>query len=623
MDLTKLFELIEKEKANLNNIINIQNKEIEFFEEVISNNNFSSIKGLISINCPKVMAAYLCTISNELGIEQIYNLIIKTKILINTDSESIRKLSFECLDLLKDNSNDILTKISKKHIKKMLDQLDIDNYDFEAASKLDDIYDDSFIKATALFTSINDLKENYFNIRDDFDDFKNTELIGIRVSSKKKEEILKEQLDYNYNISNISQELSKISSYYQKIRREDNNSKKRARKSIANYTNLVKVLNSLSNNKLLDKYIINNILNLIDNEEIQKEFLYQLNIEHQKYFETLNTKYQKLSQNSKISIQVLFKKYEIDFNKLPKDLKNKILKLKVEELEPLLKSIKELGITSYEMICYVLYNSNIEVINNYINLIIDGIITKKFILDHLELLSINSEQKSNYNNTIEKLKLFQSNGINCRIFINDLNIYLVEYKKLLYNINTLKQYNLLVGINKLNSFELLKDNNLENKIDLFLELGYERILEDNLLLLNFEINKIKKLYILKNMGLLPNNINDLINIMNNSSFLDCIQDVDNYIFNIVDYRINNSIITNKKIDLNKYFSFNDNTRVIELNGIILSKNRIKRNILKLEDTNLSEYNKTIYSLIYGSILSEEEYNSIISNLNSIGKRPVK
>ena len=111
--------------------------------------------------------------------------------------------------------------------------------------------------------------------------------------------------------------------------------------------------------------------------------------------------------------------------------------------------------------------------------------------------------------------------------------------------------------------------------------------------------------------------------MNNENFLDCIQDIDSYIFNIVDYRINPNIIDNKIINFSKYFTFENDNRTIEINGVILSKNRIKRNILKLEDANLLEYNKTIYSLIYGSILSEEEYNSITYNLNSIGKRPVK
>ena len=79
----------------------------------------------------------------------------------------------------------------------------------------------------------------------------------------------------------------------------------------------------------------------------------------------------------------------------------------------------------------------------------------------------------------------------------------------------------------------------------------------------------------------------------------------------------------KEIDLNKYFSFDNNKRVVEINGVILSQNRIKRNILKLENSNLSDYDKAIYSLIYGSILTEEEYANITSNSKDITKNITK
>ena len=64
--------------------------------------------------------------------------------------------------------------------------------------------------------------------------------------------------------------------------------------------------------------------------------------------------------------------------------------------------IKNLGITSYDMICYVLENSNSLVISNFINWIKDGIFTLDFILDNREFLSINVGV-NNYTSLVKRL----------------------------------------------------------------------------------------------------------------------------------------------------------------------------------------------------------------------------
>lgn len=50
----------------------------------------------------------------------------------------------------------------------------------------------------------------------------------------------------------------------------------------------------------------------------------------------------------------------------------------------------------------------------------------------------------------------------------------------------------------------------------------------------------------------------------------------------------NNLINDKELDTNKYFIFDNNSRVIEINSGILSKNRIKRNIKKIKNINLDE-----------------------------------
>ena len=97
------------------------------------------------------------------------------------------------------------------------------------------------------------------------------------------------------------------------------------------------------------------------------------------------------------------------------------------------------------------------------------------------------------------------------------------------NLDILKLYKLLDGINKLDSFEIFKCNELYSRIDLLLELGYEKLLESNVGLLNADISDIKKLYILKSLGMLPSDMNEVVNILSNKEFLSYVDD--SYLFN--------------------------------------------------------------------------------------------
>lgn len=619
MNFERIFELITKEQKKIEIIIKEENTELDFYEEIVLNNNFSNLQGLLSLDYLKIMTAYLYTDSRQINYTTIYELLKKNQDLINPKEDALRIALFNYFTDKTNNKKTILMKTKTKAIEYMLKKLSYDKFDFETTAQLFNTYGDKFTRAITVFTWLNQLKKDYDNSSDKLEEEKKDFIEG-RASEKKKSEFLKEVIDLNYDLNIFYKELLTITNHYEKISNEDKLIKKKARKSLANYANLINKLKQLNPKNLLDKNFINSIINYIDNEEILKEFLIQINIEYKKYFDELNIEFSKLSQDNQIIITSLLKEYELDINKIPPNLKKKLFKFEKEKLELFLKLIKELGITEFDIICFVLEHSDCEILKNYIDWIKDGVLTLDFLIKNKEFLSMNKDMKNNYNSLLEKIMLFKKVGINYRIFINDLDIYLVDSQKILYNISELKQYNLIIGINKLNSFELLKEDNLESKIDLFLELGYEKILEENIQLLNVNMIKIKKLYILKNLGLLPVDMKNLMNILENKNFLDYIDDIDSYIFNIVNYRIDPNLLKDKELDINKYFLFDDNSRVIDINGIFLSKNRIKRNILKLESINLSEQDKMIYSFVYGSILSEEEYNTVISNLSNIDKK---
>lgn len=621
MELKKLLNLIEIEKQKIKDLLSTENKELEFFDDVITKNSFNNIKNLLNIDYSKLMTAYLCTLSNKLTHEEIYDLVNDCITLTKPENEELLKKIGALLEIESEPNKKLTDQITIKILKKELENENQYN-SFEAFQKLVQTYEysEDFAKIFAIIRCLIEIKEDYFINKQDIEDFKNTGLVGIRMSSKDKRNMNEEMLKDKYKINEVIKELSIIDTYYDNLRTKDKNTKRTLRKSLANYTKLSTLLQGLTEQKILNKTTIEEILNLIDNEEILKEFMLQITIEHNKIFKSLNTEYQTLSQDNKIAIQSVLNKYKIDFNTLPTNLKNKLLATNIDELEYFLTLINQLGIQDYNTTCFILENSNCEVLLDIINRIKDGILDVNFVVNNINILSINEEHKNNYNSFLEKINLFVNEKINPHLFLKDLNIYLTDYNQLAYNINVLKQYNLLFGLNKLNSFELLKEDKLENKIDLLLELGYEKLLEENIVLLNNNITKIKKLYLLKSINQLPTDIETLTNTLENNNFLEHIDDIDSYIFNIVNYRIDTSIINEQELNLDKYFSFDDNNRVLDINGLFLSKNRIKRNALKLEKIDLPEQQKLIYSIVYGAILNEEEYKFIISNLSDINKK---
>ena len=63
-----------------------------------------------------------------------------------------------------------------------------------------------------------------------------------------------------------------------------------------------------------------------------------------------------------------------------------------------------------------------------------------------------------------------------------------------------------------------------------------------------------------------------------------------------------------------------NSRVINIGGVVLSKNRIKRNRQILESFELTDEEKQLASVLIGSTLNEEEYDSIVKELKGKEKQ---
>ena len=603
MNFDKLFNMIDDRKKRLDEIISIEDKNLVVLEDFITNNSFININGLFKMDYNELISIYLYCISGELDIDKIYELVEKSNFLIEPEFTKVDEI-FQVLRLRQENKQSLIGKL--------IDKFFSIEEEFDSVKRLYDIYGGELERVIRIVLAIQKMNDDYEYHSKNLDEIRMID-DDVDFSDKRKGRIIKNILKEDFYIDRVCNDLSSvINREYSNLKSRDKKKKKEARKAIMNYTMLVSNLKKYKKEQLLNKNIFNNMVNMIEDEDILREFLIQINNLQKEHFSKLEVEYLKLSSDSSASIQVMLNNYNIDFNKLSVNLKNKLLKEERRDLEEFLRLIKEIGIIDFEMICYLLENSSNVVVSGFIDLIKDGVFTLEFLINNKELF-----EADNYKKIIEKFKLFKDEGINYRLFVNDLDVYLVDYNELFYNINVLKQYKLLVGLNRLSSFDLFKDDNLEVKIDLLLELGYERILEENINLLNVAVSKIKKLYILKGIGMLPNDYENLVNVLNNKTFLDSISDVDSYLFNIVNYKVDSNITMDGDIDYSKFYS---NERVLEVGGVILSLNRVKRNISRLGNGEISDDERFIFALLNGAILSEEEYNLILNNLSDIKRK---
>jgi len=596
MNIDKLLKLISEKEKSLYQSLKEENNELKFIEKVTTENCFSKVSSLLSVNKHDVLTAYLCATSRKLRYEEIEEL---TSPILDIDNYDI------CIKLLEKIIGNYEMLDFNNNIKKKIMRIILGNNITNQIKSIKTLYGNNGENLAIIFSIMSVLEE----METDYQIHKETiEFMEIQASDKKKDSVIQSQLKVDYNIKKIMEELAKISSYYRLLNSNEKNKKKKIKNKLNNYSELKIILNNIKT-KGISIINLNKVMSLIIDEDVKKEFVYQLNIVQKKEFDDLYKEYCRLSTDNQLEIQMIFKKYNYDFNSLSLNIKNKVIELNRDILDNFLFNLKQLNIDDNNL-SFILENSNYDILNNVISMIKDGILTTEFVINNLNILSINKQGK--YNNLVNLLDFIKNENINPRLFINDQGMYLSDSNVIKNNLMILKQYNLLSSLKTTEIFDLLKGNDLVSKIDMLLELGYEKELENNLGILNNDSKKIKSLYLLKDMNLLPTDMDSLVMVLDNESFIP-VNEIDDYIFNVVDYRIDKFKVSN--ITNNIYEETNLLSRTITVNDVKLSRNRVMRNRKMLEKSNLQDTEKEIYSYIYGSILNEEEFDKLVSYIN--------
>ena len=227
-------------------------------------------------------------------------------------------------------------------------------------------------------------------------------------------------------------------------------------------------------------------------------------------------------------------------------------------------------------------------------LIENGVLSIDSVIADTSLFSSESDARKVLDENIKTLNEF---GFNPSILGLNQGL-LLGCKSLENGLNVLREYDLIKYIKGQNDYSFLGSSDLTTKIDKFLELGYEEFVKEDITLLNED--NIDRVYVLKSIGAMPKTKEELLDCLRSDKFLISDDKREEYIHSVVPY-----IDIDFKLDIDSIIADYDNTnRTICINGVILSKNRIRRN------SDLGSFK----SIITGSILSMDEVDSLKSEL---------
>ena len=295
------------------------------------------------------------------------------------------------------------------------------------------------------------------------------------------------------------------------------------------------------------------------------------------YINELKEEYDKLLSNSTTRYISLLNEYgiTIDENNLGSINHNSI-----DDLNIILSILKNIALPDY-LYLNVLNITNLETSKEIKELTIKGYITGNVVLNNIDIFNKN-------NNLLNILKtniqLFNNYQINPTIFSDIEEILFINSSLLDKNLKILENYNLIKSLKNSNNYNFLLNIDLAKLIDKYLELGYESLLEQDLDILNYQ--DTRRVEILNNMGIILEK-DEFIDMFEYNKFFIPDEMLNGYINDEI------KVEGNFNITLEELLEYRKTTRTIEINGILISINKVinalnnKKNMKEAIFTNMN------------------------------------
>lgn len=609
--LDKVLEDIRNEEMHLNGEYNKPDKELLFLDKVLLENNFQSFLDVLNINLCDILIAYIVSANNTIPFSIIKNLYNNYKKEINTGKYiSLFVLTETIKDLLENYTYDEITNAMQdnNNIENLQEKINkLKNYDDKAYPNMRAMLDIYYSNPNAIEIGYNMLVI-IRNISDEYKEYMESEYAykkkKFNLKDKEMKNEIKQHMKTFYNKKEFQNFIKNITTTIHNNYESKKNLKKKIKKELNYYSEIKKWLSSSENEVEITNIPIE--ISKIKNKKIAINILQEVNKNNQLYYEEVNNEYNNSQKNSYAMFKKIFKSYNINIDEYNINFNESI-----DIMKEKLSHLKNIGINNKNKIVNIINNVNLEDIIYINSLCSSGYLTTEFI-------EKNDIFANNLNILKTNLNLLKENNISSTVILKMNDILLTNCKLLNENFIILKSYNLIKKLKSTTDFSFLKSTDLTQKIDKNLELNLEKFLKDDIDILNKDIKTLDRILIVRNLNLEIKNKNELNYYLETNNFYINDAIIDKYIEDItplikLEDEESSRMEKFEFLTLLEEKNNKENKRTYIFNGIPISKNKVKRNLEKIENNTLTRKDQ-FNCLISNLKLNENDFNNLYNCL---------
>ena len=348
------------------------------------------------------------------------------------------------------------------------------------------------------------------------------------------------------------------------------------------------------------------LLSKIPSPKVRLEALRLIYQHNKKIYSKMAAEYNELSANNKSHYQVLLAKYGILSNDHNVEM---AMTKSLVDASKIFEDLTSVGLTTPSILLKAVSTSDSETIARLTSLISKEIITNDLVINNESLFD---KYSTEYASLMNNLDFLVEQKANPKAF-NTGSILLTEPVLLQENYQVLLDYELISSLKTDLNHSFLAQEDLSHSIDTLLELGYEDYLEEDLNLLNYK-DRFARLRLVKTLNIPIDTKDELLAVLTTDKFYVPDDEIYDYLYNAVDYQeqvIEESNETSRE-STESLENYINTKRTYSFAGVIISKNKVKRN---LEKSPSLTPESLLSSVVSGSTLTDQEYVKLKSCLN--------
>lgn len=351
------------------------------------------------------------------------------------------------------------------------------------------------------------------------------------------------------------------------------------RKKVNAYDEIIKYLN-----KNKDKKEITNIPSSYKklSDETKLELVKAIYEHNMVYNNELEKQYLKSSQSQVKKREQLLSKYKIK----SKDL---FYEYDYDELENILRLLSDMDIIKEQDIENLIKNVDTNKLEYIFSQYELGFLNKDFISNHKSIFG--TDDSDDYKNLIFNIRKLKKMKVSKETIEKQNDILLTDSKIISNNFGIIDTYMYTDSLKDAEDISFIKEKDLALRFDILLELGLETDLDKDISLLGYDVSRYKRLELCRRLNLLTDDTN-IKAILNSDRFMIKDDDLDSYILSLSGYNNGNNII-NKDEFLSKLSEYQDSNRVYNIDGLLVSKFKVEREMSRKDSLTESDIFNTL------------------------------